>query len=88
MPQQSASTLPAILVALATVVSMLTLPWPVTVILMALSGYLFPPAALAEGILADVLYYSGHGILAGTCIGAALAVFMFAVRHFVKTRII
>jgi len=88
MDRDSISILPAALIALATVISMLTLPWPVTVVLMAVSGYLFPPAALAEGILADVLYYSGHGIYAGTCIGALLTAVTFAVRHFVKTRII
>jgi hypothetical protein len=87
MDEKSTTIVPAVLAALASVISMLTLPWPVTAVLMAVSGYLFPPAALAEGVLADVLYYSGHGIYGGTIVGAALAVFMFAVRHFVKTRI-
>jgi len=88
MDHESAPILPAMLAALASVISMLTLPWPVTAILVAVSGYLFPPVAFAEGILADILYYPGHGIFAGTCIGALLAVLMYAVRHFVKTRII
>lgn len=76
-----------ILATLAAFISILALPWPISVLAMLISSYFFPPAALAEGVFADILYYSGHGIFAGTCIGLFIMVLAFAVRHFVKTRI-
>lgn len=64
------------------------LPWAVSLCCIFLAGLAFPPAALALGILADLLYYPGHGFFWGSFAGLALALLSVAVRHFVKTRII
>jgi hypothetical protein len=62
-------------------------PWPFSVFLMFLSGLIFPPASLALGITADLLYYPGHGYLWATLTGAFITLISVLVRHFVKTRI-
>ncbi|MDB4992215.1 MAG: hypothetical protein JWL75_460 [Parcubacteria group bacterium] len=67
--------------------SLFWFPWPVTVALMFFSGLVFPPASLALGIAADLLYYPGTGYLWGTLMGGMLAIVSALVRHFVKTRI-
>lgn len=67
--------------------SLFWFPWPVSLILLFLSGLVFPPAALALGVLADLLYYPGSGLPWGTIWGLILALISAAVRHFVKTRI-
>ena len=54
---------------------------------MFLAGLVFPPASLALGVFADLLYYPGHGFLWATAWGLGLALLAAAVRHFVKTRI-
>jgi hypothetical protein len=63
------------------------LPWPVAAGLMFLSGLAFPPAALALGVLEDILYYPGSGLLVGSIAGGALTLLAVLVRYFVKTRI-
>lgn len=67
--------------------SLFWLPWTVSLVLMFLSGLIFPPSAFALGILADLLYYPGHGFPQATFEGLALTFISIAVRHFVKTRI-
>jgi hypothetical protein len=67
--------------------SLFWFPWNFSVFLMIVSGLIFPPASLALGIIADLLYYPGHGYLWGTLIGAAITLICLLVRHFVKTRI-
>ncbi len=67
--------------------SLFWLPWGVTAVLMFCAALVFPPASLALGIIADVLYYPGTGYLIGTLTGAILAIIAALVRHFVKTRI-
>lgn len=67
--------------------SIFWLPWAVTLVCLFLAGLAFPPAALALGVFADLLYYPGHGIFMGTAWGLVIALISAAVRHFVKTRI-
>lgn len=74
-------------VVLLSGLSLFWFPWACSVVLMFLSGLIFPPASLALGIAADLLYYPGHGYLWGTLLGACLALLATFVRHFVKTRI-
>lgn len=62
-------------------------PWPLTILCIFAAGLVFPPAAFAIGILADLLYYPGHGFLWGSAWGLVLMLLALAVRHFVKTRI-
>lgn len=77
-----------IAVIVIALLSLFWLPWTISLLLMFLSGLVFPPAALALGVLADLLYYPGHGFPWGTCSGLALTLICAFVRHFVKTRII
>ncbi|MDB5190322.1 MAG: hypothetical protein JWN49_648 [Parcubacteria group bacterium] len=51
------------------------------------SGLVFPPAPFFIGILADFLYYPGHGWPHATLIGLGISVITLGVQHFVKTRI-
>lgn len=67
--------------------SLFWLPWTVSLVLMFLSSLIFPPAAFALGVLADLLYYPGHGFPLASFEGLALTFISIAVRHFVKTRI-
>lgn len=67
--------------------SIFWLPWAITLVLMFLSGLVFPPLALILGILADLLYYPGHGFFWASFDGLLLTLLSAAVRHFVKTRI-
>ncbi len=70
-----------------TLVSLFLLPWPVTAIGMAASALVFPPSALFIGVLADIVYYPGHGWLIGICTGAILTLAAYAVRHATKVYI-
>lgn len=74
-------------VILIALLSLFWLPWAISLMLMFLSGLIFPPAALALGVLADLLYYPGHGVPWATFDGLALTLISAAVRHLVKTRI-
>ena len=76
-----------ILLVLATAASLMWLPWPLTIVFIFASGLMFPPLALLFGVLADVLYYSGHGYYLATLFGVALTGLCYFVRYFVKTRI-
>lgn len=67
--------------------SLFWLPWTVTLVCLFLAGLAFPPSAFALGVVADLLYYPGHGIFLGTLWGLILGLVAVAVRHFVKTRI-
>ena len=67
--------------------SLVLFPWPLTVFLMFLAGLIFPPLALLAGILADILYYPGSGLLKGTLTGLFVCVLTYAVRHLYRTRI-
>ncbi|MEO6536159.1 MAG: hypothetical protein ABIT47_00565 [Candidatus Paceibacterota bacterium] len=69
------------------IISVFVFPWSLTMVLMIASGLVFPPAPFFVGILADVLYYSGHGLPHATLIGLFISVITFGVQHFVKTRI-
>lgn len=80
--------LPArIAVLVIALLSIFWLPWAVTLVLFFLAGLVFPPAALALGVFADLVYYPGQGIFWGTLGGVLIALFAAAVRHFAKTRI-
>lgn len=82
--------IPVIVRAAVIVIALLSLfwlPWSISLILMFFSGLVFPPLALALGVLADLLYYPGHGLPWATLDGLVLALISAAVRHFVKTRI-
>ena len=68
-------------------ISLVWLPWIITIFLLFIAGLAFPPAAVALGILADLLYYPGSGFLWGSVYGAVAAILATLVRHFVKTRI-
>lgn len=67
--------------------SIFWLPWTITLVCLFFAGLVFPPAALALGVFADLMYYPGQGLFWGTLAGAAIALFSAAVRHFAKTRI-
>lgn len=71
----------------AAAVSLFWLPWVCTLVLLFLAGLSFPPAALALGAFADVLYYPGAGLPWGVIAGALCLLAAVSVRHFVKTRI-
>ena len=71
----------------AALLSLFWFPWPLTVSLMVLSGFLFPPSALLLGVIAEVLYYPGQGYFWATLTGACIMMLSIAVRHFMKTRI-
>lgn len=71
-----------------TVLSLFIFPWSVTLIGMALSGLAYPLSALALGIAADLLYYPGEGVLLGTVWGIGLTALAYAVRYFVKERML
>ncbi len=68
--------------------SLFYLPWPFTVACMFFAGLVFAPAAFILGILADILYYPGHGWLWGTTAGLITALLAAFVRYIIKTRII
>jgi len=67
--------------------SLFWLPWRISLLLVFAAGLVFPPTALALGILADLLYYPGHGFPWASAEGLAITLICAAVRHFVKTRI-
>jgi len=73
---------------IAAFLSLFWFPWIVSILFIFFSGLVFPPLALALGILADILYYPGSGLPWGSISGLLLALFSALVRHFVKTRII
>lgn len=74
-------------IVLLAALSLFWFPWTVSVGLLFCAGLAYPPAALALGVVADILYYPGHGFLAGSFTGLVLALLAALVRHFVKTRI-
>ena len=69
------------------VLSLLWLPWAMTLVFIFLAGLVFPPAALALGVLTDLLYYPGVGLPWGVITGALIMLVSALVRHFVKTSI-
>lgn len=73
----------------AAMISPFLFPFPLTLMLMALAGYFFAPAPLLVGILTDILYYvpDASPLPLGFLAGAGIALSAYAVRQFVKTRI-
>jgi hypothetical protein len=69
------------------IVSLFVFPWILTILLMFGAGLVFPPAPFFIGILADFLYYPGHGWYSASLTGLLISVITFGVQHFVKTRI-
>jgi hypothetical protein len=61
-------------------------PYVFTFVLAFAAGLVFPPLALAAGILLDFLYYTG-GWPKATLIGLTIALVAWFVRYFVRTRI-
>ena len=74
------------LIALAAL-SVVWFPWPLTATLIFAAGLAFPPAALALGVAADLLYYPGWGVPWATLTGMGCALAATLVRHILKTRI-
>jgi hypothetical protein len=74
-------------VLILTTISLFWFPWIVTVCGMFLSGLIFPPFALAFGIIGDILYYPGSGLPVATLYGSSITIITLLVRYFVKTRI-
>lgn len=69
------------------ILSIFWLPWVCSIVLMFLAGLVTPLAALGIGVLADFLYYPGHGWPWGVTVGLIMAATSAAVRHLVRTRI-
>lgn len=69
------------LATLFTFVSIIFLPWPVTVLIATISAFLEPFVPLAAGIFADTLYYTPQsGLPLFTIFGALLTILAFFVR--------
>lgn len=76
------------IVIIAALISVFILPLPVTAVLAAFGSLMFPPTALAVGILIDVLYLPSGTPPYATIMGVAGFVAAVFVRRFMKTRII
>ncbi len=74
-------------VLILTALSVVWFPWILTEALMIASALIFPPTAIAYGVLADVLYYPGSGYPLGLVTGVVMTLGALMVRYFVKTRI-
>lgn len=68
-------------------VSLFFFPWPMTLIASFAAGLVFPPLALVVGVLVDVLYSPGTGWFIGIIWGLVLCALSYAVRYFVRTRV-
>ena len=68
-------------------VSLVIFPWSLTLSLMFAAGLVYSPLALVAGILADVLYHPGTGLWEATVWGIGLMVLTYAVRYFVRRRV-
>lgn len=75
-----------ILLVVSAFLSLFWLPWPLTMLLAFAASLMLPAAALAFGLLAEVLYGSG-GLPVVFLIGAAGTLLALWVRWFMKTRI-
>ena len=67
--------------------SLFWFPWPVSIGLMVVSGLVFPPFALFLGVVAE-LVYSISGFPTAFVLGFSIMLLTYAVRLFVKKRII
>ena len=77
-----------ILVIVAAVISVFILPPFVTVVLAAAGSLLFPPTALAIGLLADALYLPQGSLPYASLLGLSGTAVAILMRRFMKTRII
>jgi hypothetical protein len=75
------------LIFILSLLSLMWFPWPLTVLMMCLSGLAFPPFALFLGALAELMY-GVSGFPVAFTIGLSIMLVSYAVRVFVKTRII
>lgn len=76
------------LIIIAAIVSVFTLPSFITALLAAAGSILFPPTALAIGVLYDALYLPLDTVPYATLLGLAGSTGAVIVRHIMKTRII
>lgn len=66
--------------------SLFWFPWPMTLLMMVLAGFIFPPFAFFVGALAEILF-GGLGVPYALISGICIALITYAVRVFLKARI-
>lgn len=75
-------------ILVATFLSLVWLPWPMTVVLMVVASISFPLSGIAFGILFDLLYAPAAGIPLGLLWGSAASIAGYAISRFIRERII